>query len=324
MKNVLILHLLLPQMLLATPEQKDKIAAQVYLESSEVDKTLTGNESVYEFYFETYTLEDQAQQTVSYSIDGESKTGDLENNRLVVQSTAGKHIFQFFYNSSYYEVYSDSLRIRALHRDQYHVYMESAMELQMTEKPVIYLYPESRLDVSVMIDIHGENVFTYPVYDDGWNFTAEPNGDLIFGDQTYNYLFWEASTRMALSAQQRSAGFFVEGKNAIPFLEEKSNRAGFTGKERADFITYWGPRLAQNALNFVHFEFNEACDQFATLDISPHPDQVYRIYMLWGAVQSEFPVVEQEIETIDRSGFSVLEWGGQETHIRQSVGQKTN
>jgi hypothetical protein len=188
----------------------------------------------------------------------------------------------------------------------------------MTEKPVIYFYPEKSTDVSVKLDIHGENAFMYPAYNNGWNFTAQPNGDLIFGDDTYNYLFWEATTRTALSPQQMSTGFFVEGKNAITFLEEKLNQAGFTSKERADFITYWGPRLAQNKLNFVHFEFNEACDQFATLDVLPKPNQVYRIYMLWGAVQSEFPVTDQEIESIDRTGFSVLEWGGQQSHILQS------
>ena len=322
MKNSLLLLLFLPQLLLAKTDLGEKMIAQIHLESSEEDETLTNNQAVYEFYFETYNLEDRAQTTISYSIDGESITGTLENNLLVIPSTAGKHIFQFFYNSNYYEVYSDSLEIRALHRNRYRVYLESSSYEIMTEKPVIYLYPEARLDVSVQLDIHGENPFMYPAYNDGWKFTAEPNGDLIFGDDTYNYLFWEATSRMALSPQQRSTGFFVKGKDAITFLEEKLNLAGFTSKERADFITYWGPRLAQNELNFVHFEFNDACDQFANLDISPKPDHVYRIYMLWSAVQAEFPVQPQEMERIDRTGFCVLEWGGQETHIKQALTSK--
>ena len=194
MKNFLFLLLLLPQVLLAKTDIDEQMNAQIYLQSSEVDKSLTNKNAVYEFYFETYNLEDRAQTSVSYSIDGESRTGTLEDNLLIIPSTAGKHIFQFFYNSNYYEVYSDSLEISALHRNRYRVYLESASYEQMTEKPVIYLYPEARLDVSVQLTIHGENAFMYPAYNDGWKFTAEPNGDLIFGDDTYNYLFWEATS----------------------------------------------------------------------------------------------------------------------------------
>ena len=35
-------------------------------------------------------------------------------------------------------------------------------------KPVIYLYPESKTDVTVKLDYAGELTCTYPEYQDGW------------------------------------------------------------------------------------------------------------------------------------------------------------
>jgi len=192
------------------------------------------------------------------------------------------------------------------------------MQIKMSEKPVIYLYPEERTEVSVKMEIHGENAFYYPQYKESWDFTAAPNGDLTFGEDTYNYLFWEATNRSILSPKQTASGFFVEGTDVVSFLEEKLSEAGLNSKEQADFITYWAPRLTKNKLNFIHFEFNESCNEYANIDITPKPDNVYRIYMIWGAVADEFKVTEQKIEQFDRTGFSVLEWGGKESHIRQS------
>ena len=83
MKNFLFLLLLLPQVLLAKTDIDEQMIAQIYLQSSEVDKSLTNNNAVYEFHFETYNLEDRAQTTVSYSIDGESRIGALEDNLLI-------------------------------------------------------------------------------------------------------------------------------------------------------------------------------------------------------------------------------------------------
>ena len=49
------------------------------------------------------------------------------------------------------------------------------------------------------------------------------------------------------------SGFFVGSDQVVSFLEKKLTDAGLSSKEQADFITFWGPKLAQNELNFVHF-----------------------------------------------------------------------
>ena len=62
-------------------------------------------------------------------------------------------------------------------------------------KPVIYLYPEEKEDVSVELDYAGDLTCTYPEYNGKWNVTAQPDGTLTDADgQTYNYLYWEART----------------------------------------------------------------------------------------------------------------------------------
>lgn len=289
---------------------------QIYRTSSEVDEQLADGDCIYEFKFHA-PGNMSPPLSVQYSIDGKIGEQQLSKQTISIKAKPGKHIFQFYYNSYYYEVYSDSLEIKSRHRDQYSVTLQQAMmaEPVMSEKPVIYLYPEKPTEVTVKLDIHGDNAFLYPTYNDSWDFTAQPNGDLVFGDNTYNYLFWEATSNARLTEKQTKSGFFVEGRSAVAFLEKKLTEAGLNSKEQADFITYWGPRLAQNELNFVHFEFNEACNKYAELDISPKPDNLYRIYMVWGAASEKFEIANQEIEAFDRDGFSVLEWGGQESHI---------
>jgi hypothetical protein len=140
---------------------------------------------------------------------------------------------------------------------------------------------------------------------------VSPNGDLTIGEDTYNYLFWEATQADHLSTTDLKTGFIIEGGNAISFLQEKLTKAGLSSKEQADFITFWGPLLQKNELNFVHFEFNETCNKFAELTIDPQPDNVYRIYIFFSPITERFEVEDQEIESMNRTGFSVLEWGGQ-------------
>lgn len=316
MNKVILLLALIPNLLFANEEFI--IAPQVYLSSSEQDSTLQDNEAVYEFQFHSSNGSIQ-QGVIHYSIDGEIGKQIMENSTISIRSSAGKHIFQFYYDDRHYEVYTDSLTIQSQHRAVYIVTFNSAILQIEKAKPVIYFYPQKEINVLVKMEIHGDNQFYYPSYTDSWKFTAKPDGDLIFGDKTYNYLFWEATSSELLTQKQTSSGFFVEGSNAVQFLEEKLTEAGLNSKEQADFITFWGPRLMKNKLNFVHFDFNEECNQHAGIEITPKPDNLYRIYMVWGAVSNRFNVTEQRIESIDRSGFSVLEWGGEESDIERSL-----
>ncbi|MFK7784265.1 MAG: hypothetical protein AB8B56_04065 [Crocinitomicaceae bacterium] len=283
--------------------------SNVVLKSDSLDPSLSENEAKYTFEFVGL---DGTKENMIYSIDGVEGKSRLHFNSLEFTTTPGKHIFQFFYSENYYEVYSDSLEIKDRHHSIYQVNMERSDVIITVDKPVIYLYPEEETNVSVKLNIKGEPTFLYPTYEDEWKFTATPSGELLFDDKTYNYLFWESAQSRAFSEEELKSGFNVKSENVVAFLEEKLSLAGLNSKEQADFITYWGPKLSANELNFVRFEFNEACNRYAELKITPEPEHVYRIYMTWMPISKELGVMSQSIESISREGFTVLEWGGSE------------
>lgn len=164
----------------------------------------------------------------------------------------------------------------------------------------------------------------YPAYNNEWKCKAESNGDLTIGKDTYNYLFWEAIADNSFDLSTSESGFFVEGKNVISFLDEKLDQAGLTSEEKADFITFWGPKLASKELSFVHFLFNEECDRYADLEISPKPDNIYRLYIIWAPVSTKFLIKKQAMKKIDRAGFTVFEWGGQLSHLEKKHATRTS
>lgn len=282
------------------------------LDETKLEPSLSSNESKYVFVFRNF-WDDAISRTISYSIDGVSSTAILiDKTKFEIVTKPGNHIFQFYYSSDYLEVYTDSLEILPQYQNDYSIYLNYSEIEILSEKPIIYLYPVSDTAVTVKLKVSGELTFTYPEYKNGWEFIARPNGDLTFGDDTYNYLFWESTQKYSMNYDEFAVGFHVKGEDATSFLQKTLIEAGLTSKERTDFITYWAPRLAQNEMNFIRFEFNESCNRFAELEITPKPDELYRIYMLWFPTTSITKTTPQEIKTVIREGFTVIEWGGQE------------
>ena len=179
---------------------------------------------------------------------------------------------------------------------------------------MIYLYPETATTVAVNLKTVGNLTFSYPLLSEGWNVTAHPDGTLTCNGKNYPYLFWEADQLVQHPFGSNTfEGFNVAGKDAVAFLEEKLTLMGFNDHERTDFITFWGPQLAANEFNNVTFQFNETCDQYATLTIEPKPQNVNRVYMIWRKADASVlnqTITPQDLPVLNRSGFDVLEWGG--------------
>ncbi|NRA10363.1 MAG: hypothetical protein HRT57_00235 [Crocinitomicaceae bacterium] len=312
LKTLFTLAIVLVSHLSFSGQKEEEAMPTIMLESTEVDTSLLNSEAKYIFTFRNLGMDGKAGST-QYSIDGVTHIGALADGKtLTVITTPGNHIFQFYYSMNYYEVYTDSLSISAGYVSNYSIYLQEAEMPVLTQKPIIYLYPEVDTAVSVKLKVKGKLTFTYPEYKDGWKFKASPNGDLTFGENTYNYLFWESSQRRVLHSNTYASGYIVKGENATSFLKGKLTEAGLNSKEQTDFITYWAPRLAQNDLNYVRFDFNESCNQYAELDIEPKPDHIYRIYMLWHPTKLTHEPKPQDIPKVNREGFTVIEWGGQE------------
>ncbi len=177
----------------------------------------------------------------------------------------------------------------------------------LPRKPVIYLYPEETMQVTVKLDFDGQLTTTYPAYNDGWTVTAHPDGTLA--DKTgreYYCLFWEGISN---AEYDFSTGFVVAGAETEKFLESALAQMGLTDKEANEFIIYWLPQMEGNAYNLISFQ-QEAYTDSAVLTIDPAPDSVLRIFMAWKPLDEPMEIEPQELLTFERKGFTVVEWGG--------------
>lgn len=177
------------------------------------------------------------------------------------------------------------------------------------QKPVIYIYPEQTTEVSVKLDFNGELTTTYPKYEDGWKVTAEPEGTLCDRDgKLYSYLYWEGETKTDFDM---SEGFCVKGSETAEFLEKALDTLGLNRREANEFIVYWLPQMEKNEYNVISFQ-TEAYTDSAVLDIEPAPDTLIRVFMTWYGSKKPVELPEQMLNSPERTGFTVVEWGGSE------------
>lgn len=177
-------------------------------------------------------------------------------------------------------------------------------------KPVIYLYPEEETEVSVALDFDGQLTCTYPDYRDGWRVLARPDGTLtdLADGLEYSYLFWEG---LSDTQYDLSRGFVVAGKDTADFLRDALSTLGLTAREYNEFIVYWLPRMQDNPYNLITFQGGAYTDS-APLAISPAPDSLLRVFMVWKPLDAPVDIPPQELTGFEREGFTVVEWGGTE------------
>ena len=176
-------------------------------------------------------------------------------------------------------------------------------------KPVIYLYPEAETEVSVKLRLNGEFTCTYPRYADGWRVTASPDGRLTDAcGMEYSYLYWEAEL---VAAYDFTRGFCVKGEDTAEFLEAALESLGLTRREANEFIIFWLPMMEKNPYNLIFFQ-GVAYTDAASLEITPAPDTLLRVFMAWQASDGYVDLPPQELTSPERVGFTVVEWGGTE------------
>ena len=189
---------------------------------------------------------------------------------------------------------------------QYVVYEMAA------RKPVIYLYPEQETDVHIDLELTESELYTsYPKYNNGWDVIAYPDGTLLnkADGSNHRYLFWEANN--CRTKFDFSKGFCVAGSDTERFLKEKLTYMGLNEQEMNEFIVYWLPEMEHNAYNLIAFQ-GDAYTNSAKLTVTPSPDSECRIFMAYVPLENAVDIEPQQLETFERKGFSVVEWGGAE------------
>ncbi len=192
----------------------------------------------------------------------------------------------------------------------------------LARKPVINVYhpvPGTAVEVEVELANSGYFSSLYPKPADRvgdqrvvWRMKSGGLGGELFdpaNERRYPYLYWEAMQTTAFSIDHRQA-YCVRGEDAAEFLEKACQSFAFNAKETTDFITYWIAALEQNEYNVIQF-LGAEYEAFASLSVTPAPDQVTRVFMIFE--RSNVPVVtgNPALPEITRhAGFVVTEWGG--------------
>ncbi|MCC7522540.1 hypothetical protein IT407_01945 [Candidatus Uhrbacteria bacterium] len=175
-------------------------------------------------------------------------------------------------------------------------------------KPVIYLYPEEKTNVSVRLPSFINVTVSEPTYPkQGWTTTAHPDGTLVMPDGSkYGSLFWEGT---GVSYKTPTEGWLVKDGEQETFLKETLARLGLNETESKEFMEFWLP-LMQDApyyrVSFIVSEWSKA----APLYVSPKPTTQIRIFMDWEKRSSPISIQAPKIETPKREGFTLVEWGG--------------
>jgi hypothetical protein len=177
------------------------------------------------------------------------------------------------------------------------------------DKPVIYLYPETESEVSVELEYKGKLTCTYPDYINGWNVTAYPDGKIInkVDNKEYSYLYWEGVSDF--DDWDLTKGYVIRGDETKEFLQQKLEEIGLRPREYNEFIVYWLPKMQGNKYNLITFPMLEYKEQ-AKLKVTPQPDSILRVFMVFKALDKYIELEEPEIEAFERKGFCVVEWGG--------------
>lgn len=123
-----------------------------------------------------------------------------------------------------------------------------------------------------------------------------------------------------------------------PYLDASLSALSLHVEARTSFITYWLPSILKHTHIALRFVPQAAYEKAAPMEVSPQPDVLTRVFMLWKgvneaelksgawkeAVQRATMDVEvwkgvvgiQEYPSMhDQSVFRVLEWGGMEVKI---------
>lgn len=182
----------------------------------------------------------------------------------------------------------------------------------MIKKPVIYLYPTQKTDITIGLDFKGKLLTSFPKYDKNWSVTAYPDGR-IFDKKTnrfYNSLFWDGTQNFPKEHYNYQSGFVVSKNDLTHFLVEKLSIIGLNNSETNEFVQYWLPILEQNETNFIHFYVNADYDVISKNNVSPKPDTSIRIFMEFYGLDKSIEISEQNLSKTERKGFTLVEWGG--------------
>lgn len=149
-------------------------------------------------------------------------------------------------------------------------------------KPNLYLLGAVGTDVSVKVKFveEGANwLAAVPVHgEQGWRVTLAERNKLRSGDVTYGYLY--SDYRAYGRVLQDQEGFCAPKEDIISKIALEMKRAGFSGRELADFMEYWSVKFPQSESYCVYPQDDRQLEKIASLEINPKPVAMRRVIFL--------------------------------------------
>lgn len=175
-------------------------------------------------------------------------------------------------------------------------------------KPVVYLYPTKATFASVMV---GANVtVSDPAYPaTGWQGVwAEPNGKLTYLGKSYDSLFWEGQGYGEYPAI--TSGTVVRRANVAKTMRSQLSAQGLNTKETNDFMAFWEAKIPNKPYVRLTWLGTSQMNALAPLTVSPKPQTVIRVFLDMDGFDTPIQLPAQKLTKVERSGFTVVEWGG--------------
>jgi hypothetical protein len=174
------------------------------------------------------------------------------------------------------------------------------------KKPALYLYPNKTKKVEVILKPKGQITKTIPEYKDKWLVVANPNG-LI--DNKYPYLFYEVALENSVDLPKE--GWIVKTTDLEKWFDVNLPKLGLNEKEIKDFKEYWLDELKGYPYYKIRLLSEEFLDENIAVKINPKPDTFIRvIFYFEGTYYGKEKLIEPQIKTPIRKGFTTVEWGG--------------
>ncbi len=254
---------------------------------------------------------------IQVKVDGKTSkhTVTIKKPTFKLALSKGKHKLDFYVNANFDEIHFEREFIGKHYYEVGVNFQGSANSgRQITvEKPVIYLYSEKEEAFTLKIKTDAELQFMYPVYENEWKGTTSADGTIQINGSGYPYLFWDAQLpigRLILNWQHSDQ---ILGEQTMQYLSTCLDNLGFNPKEKADFITYWGPRMQKMKYLQILWIQNESVAKIASLDIAPKFVQ-NRIYIVFKEISElideNLPLKSNTLTPINRSKNCLIEWGG--------------
>jgi hypothetical protein len=177
-------------------------------------------------------------------------------------------------------------------------------EADVARAPNLYLYAPAPTAVHVGLGFPsgGEVLVSDPPYGEaGWSVTAHPDGWI---DGHLGYLFYEATVPGNF---QTAEGWSLPGDDLDAAFRDRLEALGLQGREVDDFVDHWTPRLAGAAAVEV---YPQDADTRVTLDLTPRPDTLRRIWLLVRPVsRARMLPAPAPLAPLRREGLVAVEWG---------------